>query len=46
LHGVVVVGALDGGMYGPLNASIQSGAELHVSACFLAVQSTLHEDKF
>ena len=45
-HGVVGVGTFDGCMYGPLDASFQSGAELRVAAGFLAVQSTLHENKF
>ena len=43
-HGVVGVGALDGCMYGPLNAGFQSGAELRVAARFLEFQSALHED--
>ena len=45
-HGVVGVGALDGCVYGPLDASFQAGTELRVSALFLAIQSALHEDEF
>ena len=36
-HGVVGVGTLDGCVYGPFDASFQSGAELRVAARFLAV---------
>ena len=32
-------------MYGPLNACFQASAELCVTARFLAIHITLHEDK-
>ncbi len=43
---VVGGGASDGGVYGAFDAGLETGAELSVATCSLAIPSALHEDEF